>query len=117
VPQRQPVQVAYVAPPKPATVQRTPPVQEAKIWLQLASGDDADALSDQFYRIKSRNRDLFKGINGYVDKGSDRARLLIGPFRGSSDADIFADDLQSVGVDAFKWTNSASDRIVPLASE
>lgn len=117
VAQRQPVQVAYVAPPKPATVQRTAPVEDPKIWLQLASGENADALSDQFHRIKSRNRDLFKGISGYVDKGSDRARLLIGPFRGPSDADIFAEDLQSVGVDAFKWTNSASDRIVPLASE
>jgi hypothetical protein len=117
VAQSQPVQVAYAAPPTPATVQRTAPVQEQRVWLQLASGANADALSDQFHRIKSRNRDLFKGISGYVDKGSDRARLLIGPFRGSSDADIFAEDLQTVGVDAFKWTNSASDRIVPLASE
>ena len=112
-----PVQVAYAAPPKPATVQRTPAVQEQKVWLQLASGSNADALSGQFHRIKSRNRDLFKGIDGYVEEDADRARLLIGPFRGSSDADIFAEDLQSVGVDAFKWTNSASDRIVPLASE
>ena len=115
--QPQPVQVAYAAPPKPATVQRTPAVQDQRVWLQLASGANADALSGQFHRIKSRNRDLFKGISGYVDESSDRARLLIGPFRGSSDADIFAEDLQSVGVDAFKWTNSASDRIVPLASE
>jgi len=112
-----PVQVAYVAPPKPATVQRTPAVQEQKVWLQLASGSNAGALSGQFHRIKSRNRDLFKAIDGYVEEDADRARLLIGPFRGSSDADIFAEDLQSVGVDAFKWTNSASDRIVPLASE
>ena len=115
--QSQPVQVASIAPPKPATVQRTAPLPEQKIWLQLASGANADALSDEFHRIKSRNRDLFKGISGYVDRGSDRARLLIGPFRGPSDADIFAEDLQTVGVDAFKWTNSASDRIVPLASE
>jgi len=115
--QSQPVQVASIAPPKPATVQRTAPLPEQKIWLQLASGANADALSDEFHRIKSRNRDLFKGISGYVDSGSDRARLLIGPFRGPSDADIFAEDLQTVGVDAFKWTNSASDRIVPLASE
>lgn len=115
--QPQPVQVAYAAPPKPATVRRTSAVQEQRVWLQLASGSNADALSGQFHRMKSRNRDLFKGIDGYVEESSDRARLLIGPFRGSSDADIFAEDLQSVGVDAFKWTNSASDRIVPLASE
>jgi tetratricopeptide (TPR) repeat protein len=115
--QAQPVQAAYAPPPRPATVQRTAPVESPKIWLQLASGRNADALSNQFERLKSENRDLFQGISGYVAEGSDRARLVIGPFRGPSDAAIFADDLHSIGVDAFRWTNSTSDRIVPLATE
>jgi hypothetical protein len=42
---------------------------------------------------------------------------VIGPFRGTSDAEIFAVDLGSVGVNAFRWTNSSSDQIVPLATE
>lgn len=115
--QPQTTQIAYATPPRPASVQRTAVVEPRKIWLQLASGPNPDALSEQFKRLRSRNRELFKGISGYVAKESDRARLLIGPFRGPSDAEILAEDLQSVGVDAFKWTNSASDRIVPLASE
>jgi hypothetical protein len=57
------------------------------------------------------------GIKGYVAKSGDRARLLIGPFRGNSDAQIFAEDLESVGVTAFRWTNSESDEIVPLGTE
>jgi Flp pilus assembly protein TadD len=110
------VQVAYAAPVKrvqDATVQRRP----SKVWLQLASGSNAAALPSQFRRIKSRGRDLFDGIKGYVARSPDRARLVIGPFRGSSDAQIFADDLQSVGVNAFRWTNSESDQIVPLGTE
>jgi hypothetical protein len=67
--------------------------------------------------MKSNHSAVFKGITGYLVQESDRTRLIIGPFRGSSDADILADDLHTLGVDAFKWTNSASDRIVPLASE
>ena len=113
----QPVRVAYAAPPRPATVQRTADTSDPKIWLQLASGRDEDALSNQFERLKSENQDLFKGITAYVAENGDRARLLIGPFRGSSDARIFADDLHSIGVDAFRWTNSSSDRIVPIAAE
>ena len=109
------VQVAYAPPPRPATAQRTPEVHEPKIWLQLASGNDEDALSQQFDRLKSRYEDLFKGITAYVAESGDKARLLIGPFRGSSDARIFSDDLHTVGVDSFRWTNSASDRIVPIA--
>jgi Flp pilus assembly protein TadD len=114
-----PVQVAYSAPPpRPATVQRTSSVvEEPKIWLQLASGRDESALSQQFDRLKSRYEELFKGITGYVAESGGHARLVIGPFRGASDARIFSDDLHTVGVDSFRWTNSASDRIVPLRVE
>jgi Flp pilus assembly protein TadD len=113
----QPVQVAYAPPPKPAMVQRTETMTDSRIWLQLASGRNENALSDEFARLKRDNADVFKGITAYVAEGSDRARLLVGPFRGSSDAKIFSDDLRSIGVDAFRWTNSDSERIVPLASE
>ena len=85
-----------------------------KIWLQLASGPNADALPDQFQRIKSRNREMFDGIKGYVARSPDRSRLLIGPFRSSADAETFAEGLESVN--AFRWTNSEVDTIVPLGS-
>ena len=109
----EPVQVAYSAP-----VKRQPlaakPAAKSKIWLQLASGPNSDALPDQFQRIKSKNREMFDGIKGYIAKGSDRSRLLIGPFRDNEDAEIFAEGLESVN--AFRWTNSATDTIVPIAS-
>jgi Flp pilus assembly protein TadD len=109
-------QLASATPIKPATVRRTATVQDRKIWLQLASGRNTDDLAEQFKLLKARHRTLFRGIDAYLASESSRTRLLIGPFRGSSDADIFAEDLDTIGVDAFKWTNSASDRIVPLAS-
>jgi hypothetical protein len=113
------VQYAVAAPVKTAPVRQAAAAAPAqkKLWLQLASGSDADALPDQFRRMKSRHRDLFDGISGYVAKGSDRARLVIGPFRGRDDAQVFAEDLETVGIDAFSWTNSDSDRIVPLGTE
>lgn len=118
-PSAAPVRVAYAPAvrrqPAPA-VAKAAPVQP-KIWLQLASGPNAAALPGEFERIKSRNGDLMEGIRGYVAKSGGRSRLVIGPFRGNSDAEIFADDLQTVGVDAFKWTNSQADQIVPLATE
>jgi hypothetical protein len=114
-----PVRVAYAAPVRrqQASAQRPSPVQRGKIWLQLASGSNPSALPLQFRRLKSQNRELFNGISGYVAKGPARARLVIGPFRGPSDAKTFQDDLETVGVDAFSWTNSESDQIVPLGTE
>jgi len=115
--QPQPVRVAYAAPPRSATVQRTASVEKPKIWLQLASGTNRDALSRQFERMKSSHQTVFEGISGYVVQEADRARLVIGPFRGSTDAEILAGDLHTLGIDAFRWTNSDSDRIVPIAGE
>ncbi|HUP68119.1 MAG TPA: hypothetical protein VM145_07910 [Sphingomicrobium sp.] len=110
-------QVAYAAPVRAAPPVQKPAVSAGKVWLQLASASEADALPSQFQRLKSQNRDLFDGITGFLARSADRARLVIGPFRGQSDAQIFADDLQTVGIDASKWTNSASDRIVPIATQ
>jgi Flp pilus assembly protein TadD len=114
-----PVQAAYSAPaPTPASVQRTAKsFQDGKIWLELGSGQNATALARRFDRLKSDHEELFKGIPAYVAQGSDRARLVIGPFRGSSDASILSDDLRTVGIEAIRWSNSDSDRIVPVAGE
>lgn len=109
----QAVQAAYARAPVPAPATRVQP----GVWLQLASGSDADALSTQFHRLKSRNPAVFDGITPYVARSGDGARLVIGPFRGNSDAEIFAEDLESIGVSPMKWTNSQADRIAPLPAE
>ncbi len=113
----QAIQVAYAQPPAPAVVQRAIAVVQPKIWLQLASGQDVDGLARRFQRLKNENPDLFTGIKPYVSRSADRARLLVGPFRGESDASIFATDLRTIGIDAFRFTNSQTDRIAPLAGE
>ena len=112
-----PVQMASVSRPAPASVQRTYTAFEPKIWLQLGSGEDVDALSARYRRLKSSNPDLFEGITPYISRSADGARLLVGPFRGKSDATIFADDLESIGVSPMQWTNSQADRIAPLQGE
>jgi Flp pilus assembly protein TadD len=98
----------------PAAPISSAPAKPKKIWLQLASGPNADALPGQFQRIKAKNPELFGGIKGYVAKSPDRARLLIGPFRSSSDAETFAEGLESVN--AFRWTNTDADSIQPIGT-
>lgn len=125
---------AYVPSPAPAIAQRQPaPVQTAsisrqtratspnndliqtervasdpgarKIWLQLASGSDADELPTQFRRIRERQPKLFTGITGYIADTQARSRLLIGPFHTQDDARMFADALSSARIDSFAWTS------------
>ena len=104
-------QTVQRAPSQAAAGQRKP-----RVWLQLAAGADPTALSAKYRRIKNKIDDLSQGITPYVAQNGDKARLVIGPFRGTSDADIFAEDLGVIGVPASRWTNSETDRIVPLGS-
>ena len=88
-----------------------------RVWVQLASGADPTALPAQFRRIKSRHGDVLEGMSGYVAEASGRARLLIGPFRSLSDANIIVDDLESLRVDAFSWTSPPGQTIRKLSTE
>jgi len=105
------VQASYVRQVAPASS------FQPKIWLELGSGSDDDALSGKFERLKSRNPDLFDGLTPYVARTAAGSRLLVGPFRGRSDAQNLAADFATVGIDASNFTNSQADRIAPLASE
>jgi hypothetical protein len=67
--------------------------------------------------MKAKDPELFKGITPYMAQSGDGARLVIGPFRGTSDAELFAEDLETIGVSPLKWTNSQADRIAPLPAQ
>jgi Flp pilus assembly protein TadD len=115
-----PQQLSSVSLPATAATQRmtaSPLTVSRKVWIQLASGPNSSSLPEQFDRIKRRNRDLLDGINGYIVEEPGKARLLIGPFRNNEEANIFAEDLASVRVDAFTWTNQPGQPIRKLPSE
>ncbi|HEX8643156.1 MAG TPA: hypothetical protein VF702_04500 [Allosphingosinicella sp.] len=114
-----PVEVASI-PPQPSRQlanSAVSPATRPRIWVQLASGPNPDALPEQFRRMKSRNRELFEGISGYVAETAERARLLIGPFKNVADANIFVEDLESVRVNAFSWTSPPGQLVRKLPTE
>lgn len=115
--QAQPLPVAYSAPVRMVAPQPAAMTEPPKLWLQLEAGKDPDMLSRRFAQLKMRNHDVLDGIPGFVAEGPQGARLVVGPFRGPSDASNLAADLESVGVSTSRWTNSAYDRIVPLAAQ
>ncbi len=92
-------------------------IAPSRLWLQLASGTNADSLPQEFQRIKARERQLFRDIAGYVAVEPSRARLLIGPFRNAEEAGIFEKDLATVRIPAFKWTSPAGQTVRKIATE
>jgi len=120
--QRPPIRLASVSRPRieAATSPRNEIIEtkrvasspgSRKIWLQLASGSNPGELPDQFQRIRSRKPSLFSGISGYVADDEKRVRLVIGPFHTEEDARLFADALETVRIDSFRWV-SKPDQVV-----
>jgi Flp pilus assembly protein TadD len=114
-----PVQIASIPPRMRSQLPPSagPSAARARLWVQLASGTNSDALPEQFRRIKKHNSDIFEGLSGYVAEMPDRARLLIGPFKSMADAKIVIDDLESVRVNAFSWTSPPGQTIRKLSAE
>ncbi len=111
-----PIQVASAA--SLATASRAvAPASSSKVWLQLASGSNVAAMPDQFRRIKRSTRDLLDGIEGHVAEEDNRVRLLIGPFKDKADANIFAQDLDALNVNAFSWINRPGQPVRKLPLE
>lgn len=113
-PQQPTVQASYTPRPIPRP---TAVAFQPKIWLQLASGQSVDELASRYKRLKAKSQDMLDGLRPYVARSPDGTRLLIGPFRGPSDAQILAEDLQTAGIGVTRWSNSQSDRIAPLVAE
>jgi cell division protein FtsN len=113
-----PVRVAVATPTTRQPTTRSPAVaapSPTRIWLQLASGNAAN-LPAQFRRLASKDASLFEGISGYLAEEGGQARLVIGPFKSKGDADMFAEDLASVNIDAFAWTSRPGQQVRKLSS-
>lgn len=127
-PQRPPVHIASVSRPRiEAAASPKNDIIETKrvasspggkkIWLQLASGSNAGEFAGQFERIRSRKPSLFSGISGYVADDDKRARLVIGPFHTEEDARLFADALETVRIDAFRWVSKPEQVVRKLPAQ
>jgi len=92
-------------------------VSTKRFWVQLASGPNPAALPAEFRRLKSRHADAMKGLSPFIAEGGDRSRLLVGPFKDREDASIFAEGLESDGVNAFSWTAPEGQMIRKIANE
>ncbi|RST31816.1 hypothetical protein HMF7854_13950 [Sphingomonas ginkgonis] len=120
-----PTQVATVTPlPSPV---RSPPALtsppassgvaaqlQRKLWIQLASGPNEQALGVQFDRITRQDPDLFKGISPWVSTDGPRSRLLIGPFKSREDVQIFTEELEASRIPGFSWSNDQGQMVRKL---
>ena len=65
----------------------------------------------EYRKLAARGRELLKGLSPWIAEEPGKVRLLIGPFKSTSDAAIFSEDLAAVDVDSMSWTSQAGQSV------
>ncbi|NTZ42179.1 tetratricopeptide repeat protein [Altererythrobacter sp. SALINAS58] len=105
------------AEPRPAApVAETPPppAHPSRIWVQVATGRDRDALAFDWRRISRKAGDLLADQKGHLAEWNDANRLLAGPLASRSAAQELVTALKAEDVDSFVFTSRAGEVVEPL---
>ena len=104
-------------PPKPVKVVKpAKPVHPSRVWVQVATGRDRNALAFDWRRMTRKDEKLFSGKAAYVAKWGQTNRLLTGPFASQKEANAFIASLKKAGVDSFSFTSEEGEQVDALGS-
>ena len=91
-----------------------PPAHPSRIWVQVATGRDREALAFDWRRISRKVGDLLAGQKGHLAEWNDANRLLAGPVASRSAAQELVTALKAEDVDSFVFTSRAGEVVEPL---
>lgn len=104
-----PREVAPKPEPEPAQ-----PQHPRRIWVQLATGRDVNALGFDWRRFARRAPELLGRLEPHVTPWGQANRLLAGPFDSSSEARRLVNALSEKGIETFTYTSPEGTEIKEL---
>ncbi len=102
------------AKPAPEKAKPAKPANPSRIWVQVATGKDRDALGWDWRRFSKKAGEVLKGNGPFVTPWGEANRLLAGPYDSRKAAEAALDKLREAGIDGFLFTSRAGEAIDPL---
>lgn len=110
------VDIRRVAPLRPATAKPAVPAHSSRIWVQVATGRNKQALGFDWRRMVKADAAVFRARKPFVTAWGQTNRLLTGPFETEAAANAFLTQLRRADIDgAFLWTSPAGQIVDALA--
>ena len=101
--------------PKEEVVKPAPPSHPSRIWVQVATGRNKDALAFDWRKMAREAPEPFRGKKANVSASGQSNRLLAGPFPSEAAATAFIAQLRRANVNgAFVWTSPAGQVVDAL---
>lgn len=109
------VDIRRVTPARPAGTKPAVPAHPSRIWVQVATGRNKQALGFDWRRMAKDDAAVFRTRRPFVTAWGQTNRLLTGPFETEAAANAFLGQLRRADVDgAFLWTSPAGQIVDAL---
>lgn len=92
------------------------PANPSRIWVQLSTGGNREALPQDWRRLQRAAPDVLRGKRPYITAWRSNFRLLTGPFESEAAARAFVNQLRRADVSSFSWTSDAGQAVDPLST-
>jgi tetratricopeptide (TPR) repeat protein len=103
------IEIPREAPPAPE-----PPAHPRRIWVQVATGRDIEALRFDWRRISRKAGDLLAPYEPHTTPWGQANRLLAGPVENADEARDMVNALKAKGLDTFPYTSPEGREIQAL---
>ena len=110
------VNLATIEAPREAPPAAAPaePEHPRRIWVQVATGRDREALRFDWRRISRQASRLLRDYKPHVVEWGQSNRLLAGPIEGTREARELVNALSERGIDTFSYTSPEGTEIQEL---
>lgn len=89
----------------------------SRIYVQLAGGANADQMNREYDRIRKAKPTLFRARTPMVSAVKGWSRLVVGPFKGTDEAQDFVNDLHAAKLEGFVWNAPSGLKLEKLAAK
>ncbi len=113
---REAVDLAVIKIPreKPPAAEPPPPAHPSRIWVQLATGSDVDALRFDWRRFSRKAPAELGKLSAHVTPWGQANRLLVGPLKSREAQRELINALNAQGIDTFGYVSPEGTEITPL---
>ncbi|QIQ88189.1 tetratricopeptide repeat protein [Erythrobacter sp.] len=108
------VDIAAIEVPREKPPEPEPPAHPRRIWVQVATGQDLEALKFDWRRIARAAGGLLDGYTPHTTPWGQANRLLAGPLKGEGEAREMVNALKAKGLDTFPFTSPEGKEIQQL---
>lgn len=107
------IDITRIKPPREVEAPAAP-AHPSRVWVQVATGQNREALKFDWRRISRSAGELLANASGFVARWGDTNRLVTGPYDSADQAQDMVTKLKAEGVDSFIFTSSNGEQVEPV---